>query len=152
MYGPVATTCVLYVDGFLASNFDAYSLGTGTVIGITSAAATPTPDGLESLMMSVFGSGQVIPEIGLRLPGLDGTPWMSVKYVVYSLATLAVKARSKEYLTSLQVTSRFTGGENFTPWRIFTVIVLLSDEISGGPSARSGCGSLEPGLKLYSGR
>ena len=40
MYGPVATTCVLYVDGVLASNFSAYSFGTGIVIGITSDDAT----------------------------------------------------------------------------------------------------------------
>src|SRR3954453_22596482 len=152
MYGPVATTCVLYVDGFLASNFLAYSSGTGAVIGITSAAATPTPEGLESWMTSVFGSGQVMPEIGLNEPGFLGAPVMSVKYVVYSLATFAVNARSKAYLTSLQDTARLTGGENFTPLRILTVIVLLSEDSCGGPSARSGTGSLEPGLNEYSGR
>src|SRR4051812_28268486 len=152
MYGPVETTCVLYVEGFFLSNFSAYSLGTGTVIGITSAAATPTPEGLESLMTSVLGSGQVMPEIDLNEPGFFGAPAMSVKYVVYSLATLAVKARSNAYLTSSQFASRLTGGENFTPFLILTVIVLLSEAISGGPSARSGCGSLEPGLKEYSGR
>src|SRR3954470_23837543 len=148
MYGPVETTWVLYVDGLLASYLLACSSGTGTVIGITSAAATPTPDSFDSLMTSVCGSGQVMPEIGFSEPGFLGAPTMSVKYVVYSLATLAVKARSKAYLTSLHWAARFTGGENFTPSLILTVIVLLSDEICGGPSARSGTGSLDPGLKL----
>jgi hypothetical protein len=41
-------------------------------------------------------------------------------------------------LTSAEVTSRLTGGENFTPLRIFTVIVFPSSEISGSVSARSG--------------
>src|SRR3954452_13818907 len=148
MYGPVAMTCVLYVDGFLASYFLAYSCGTGAVIGMTSAAATPTPAGFDSLMTSVLSSGVVMPEIDLKEPGFFGAPTMSVKYVVYSLATLAVKARSKAYLMSFEVTTRLTGGENFTPSLIFTVMVLLSDEICGGPSARSGWGSLDPGLKL----
>src|SRR3954454_24402302 len=153
MYGPVNTTCVLYVDGFLASYFLAYSSGTGAVIGMTSAAATPTPAGLESWMTRVWSSGVVMPEIDLKEPGFFGAPTMSVKYVVYSLATLAVKARSKAYLTSLEVTSRLTGGPNFTPLRIMTVIVLLSDEICGSPSARSGTGfSASPGLNEYSGR
>src|SRR4051794_16879086 len=148
MYGPVETTCVLYVDGFFASNVFAYSCGTGTVIGMTSAAATPTPAGFDSLITSVFGSGQVMPEIDLKEPGLVGAPAMSVKYVVYSFATFAVNARSNAYLTSLHCTSRLTGGENLMPLFIFTVTVLLSDEICGGPSATSGCGSLDPGLKL----
>ena len=38
MYGPVNTVYWSYVDGVLASNFEAYSFGTGVVIGITSAA------------------------------------------------------------------------------------------------------------------
>ena len=38
MYGPVKTTFLSYVDGLVLSNFDAYSRGTGIVIGITSAA------------------------------------------------------------------------------------------------------------------
>jgi hypothetical protein len=42
------------------------------------------------------------------------------------------------YLTSAVVTSRLTGGENFTPERIFTVTVLPSAEMSGALSARSG--------------
>src|SRR3954454_16059582 len=148
MYGPVETTCVLYVDGFLASYFCAYSLGTGTVIGMTRAAATPTPDGLLSLMTSVWLSGVSMPLIGLYEPGFLGAPTMSVKYVPYWPPTFSVKKRSKAYLTSLEVTSRLTGGENFTPERSLTVTVLLSEEICGGPSARSGTGSLEPGLKL----
>ena len=65
MYGPVATTCVLYVDGFFASNFFAYSSGTGAVIGITSAAATATAGGSLSLKTIVWSSGVVMPEIGL---------------------------------------------------------------------------------------
>jgi hypothetical protein len=40
MYGPVKATCWSYVDGVLLSYFTAYSLGTGTVIGITSACET----------------------------------------------------------------------------------------------------------------
>ncbi len=64
-----------------------------------------------------------------------------------------MNARSNAYLTSLEVTSRFTGGENFTPERSFTVIFLLSAEISGSPSARSGTGfSASSGSKEYSGR
>src|SRR3954470_20445053 len=129
MYGPVNTTCVLYVDGFLASYFLAYSCGTGTVIGITSAAATPTPLGLLSLMTSVWWSGVVRPEIVLNEPGLEGAPTMSAKYVVYWPPTFSVKARSIAYLTSFDVTARLTGGENFTPLRILTVTVFASSEI-----------------------
>jgi hypothetical protein len=51
-----------------------------------------------------------------------------------------VKARSKAYLMSAALTSRSTGGAYLTPRLIFTVRVLLSDEISGSPSARSGIG------------
>ncbi len=59
--------------------------------------------------------------------------------------------RSIAYLTSLDVTSRFTGGLNFTPLRILTVMVLRSCEIWGLLAARSGTGSLAlSGLKLYS--
>ena len=64
-----------------------------------------------------------------------------------------MNARSNAYLMSLVVTSRLTGGENFTPERIFTVMVLLSSEICGSPSARSGTGvSASSGLNEYSGR
>jgi hypothetical protein len=53
----VATTCVLYVEGFLASNSFAYSSGTGIVIGMTSAAATTAASGRASLISSVVSSG-----------------------------------------------------------------------------------------------
>ncbi len=77
------TTLLLYVDGFFLSNFAAYSSGTGTVIGITSAAATVPADGLLSLMTSVWSSGVVIPEMsGIPSAGLLGAPTMSPKYPV----------------------------------------------------------------------
>jgi len=61
--------------------------------------------------------------------------------------------RSIAYLTSLDVTSRLTGGLNFTPGLIFTVSVFPSFAISGGPSARSGSGLIaSSGLNEYSGR
>ena len=64
-----------------------------------------------------------------------------------------MNARSNAYLTSAAVTSRLTGGEKRTPGRSLTVIVLLSAEISGSPSARSGTGvSASSGSKEYSGR
>ena len=48
------------------------------------------------------------------------------------------------------MTSRFTGGAYLTPFLMWTVIVLLSDEISGGPVARSGTGLIESsGLNEY---
>ena len=40
MYGPVKATYWSYFDGVLLSYFTAYSFGTGTVIGITSACET----------------------------------------------------------------------------------------------------------------
>ena len=67
--------------------------------------------------------------------------------------TVFEKPLSSAYATSLDVTTRFTGGENLTPWRIFTVTVLPSAEMSGGPSARSGTGVFaSSGLYEYSGR
>ena len=64
-----------------------------------------------------------------------------------------VKARSMAYLMSAVVTSRLTGGANLMPCLILTVIVLLSAEICGSPSARSGIGFCESsGLNEYSGR
>jgi hypothetical protein len=54
------------------------------------------------------------------------------------LFTELKKPRSTAYLTSLDVTTRSTGGENFTPSLIFTVTTLPSSEICGSPSARSG--------------
>jgi hypothetical protein len=51
---------------------------------------------------------------------------------------------------SAVVTARFTGGEYLIPGLMWTVIVLLSDEISGGPVARSGTGfSASSGLNAY---
>src|SRR3954465_1630870 len=91
-----------------------------------------------------------MPEISLYLPGLVGAPSMAAKYVAYWPPTFSEKKRSMAYLTSLEVTSRFTGGENFTPLRILTVTVFLSAEISGSPSARSGTGLAESwGLNEY---
>jgi hypothetical protein len=59
-------------------------------------------------------------------------------------------ARSKAYLMSFDVTSRFTGGAYLTPFLMWTVIVLLSAETSGGPVARSGTGWTESvGLNEY---
>ncbi len=59
-------------------------------------------------------------------------------------------ARSKAYLMSLVVTSRLTGGAYLMPFLMWTVIVLLSDEISGSPSAMSGTGLTElSGLNEY---
>jgi len=56
-------------------------------------------------------------------------------------------------LTSFVVTTRLTGGENLMFGLIFTVTVLPSDEISGGPDARSGCAVFgSSGLNEYSGR
>src|SRR3954468_8094495 len=80
MYGPVATTCVLYVEGFFASNFFAYSSGTGIVIGMTSAADTRTASGRFSLNTIVWSSGVVMPEIDLTpFVGDLGAPWIELK-------------------------------------------------------------------------
>src|SRR3954466_16013363 len=80
MYGPVKTTFWLYVDGFLASNFFAYSGGTGIVSGITSAAATVAPLGWVSFRTSVWSSGVWMPEmVGMPLDGVFGAPWIVPK-------------------------------------------------------------------------
>src|SRR5919197_708518 len=80
MYGPVKATCVLYVDCALASNFFAYSSGTGIVIGMTRAATNDTAVGSLSLKTIVWSSGVVMPEIGLTpLVGLLGAPSMTWK-------------------------------------------------------------------------
>src|SRR4051795_3416730 len=80
MYGPVATTCVLYVEGFFASNLLAYSSGTGIVIGITRAADTRTASGRLSLNTIVWSSGVVMPEIGLTpLVGVFDAPSIELK-------------------------------------------------------------------------
>src|SRR3954454_10055375 len=153
MYGPVATTCVLYVDGFLASYFFAYSSGTGIVIGITSAAETTKDSGRLSLKTIVWSSGVVMPEIDLTpLVGSFGTPWIELKDVPYWPPTFTEKKRSKAYLMSFDVTARLTGGANLMPGLILTVMVFRSSEICGFSAATSGIGSLEPGLKPYSGR
>jgi hypothetical protein len=56
-------------------------------------------------------------------------------------------------LTSAEVTSRLTGGAYLIPVLSLTVMLLLSSEIWGSPSARSGRGlSLSSGLNEYSGR
>ena len=52
-------------------------------------------------------------------------------------------ARSIAYLMSAVLTTRLTGGAYLIPGLMWTVIVLLSDEISGGPVARSGTGLTE---------
>src|SRR4051794_9810361 len=143
MYGPLNATCVLYVDGFLASNFDAYSLGTGTVIGITRAATNETAVGVLRWKTIVESSGVSMPEIGLTpVVGFCGAPSMMLKYPGYWPPTLTEKKRSTAYLTSAEVTARLTGGAYLMPDLILTVTVFLSAEIWASPSARSGTGLL----------
>src|SRR5919197_6406355 len=116
MYGPVAMTCVLYVEGFLASNFFAYSSGTGAVMGITSADDTLTACGSLSLNTIVWSSGVSMPEMDLTpLVGDEGAPTIELKYEAYWPPTLTEKNRSNAYLTPWLVTSRRTGGRNLTP-------------------------------------
>ena len=81
MYGPVKATYWSYFDGVLASNFLAYSSGTGTVIGITSACETSGALGVLSLRTIVVSSGVSMPEIGLMSPLLAfaGVPTMELK-------------------------------------------------------------------------
>ena len=51
---------------------------------------------------------------------------------------------------SWALTARLTGGAYLTPGLMWTVTVLLSAEISGGPVARSGTGFSElSGLNEY---
>src|SRR3954470_13495596 len=154
MYGPLNATCVLYVDGFLASNLPAYSLGTGTVIGITRAATNETAVGSLRWKTIVWSSGVSMPEIGLTpVVGLAGAPLMTANEPGYWPPTLTEKKRSIAYLTSLEVTARLTGGAYLTPWRILTVTVFLSSETWASSAARSGTGLLaSSGLKEYSGR
>jgi hypothetical protein len=52
--------------------------------------------------------------------------------------TVLKKPRSIAYLTSLDVTTRLTGGENLTSLRSLIVTVLASAETSGAAEARSG--------------
>ena len=64
----------------MRSNFFAYSSGTGTLIGIASAAATVTAVALSSSNTIVRSSGVLIPEMSLMAPGSSGAPLMSLKY------------------------------------------------------------------------
>src|SRR3954469_21840895 len=99
MYRPVATTWVLYVEGFFASYFFAYSWGTGALIGITSAADTLTASGWLSLNAVVVSAGVVMPEIDLApVDGFVGAPTIELKYDGYWPPTLIEKKRSKAYL------------------------------------------------------
>src|SRR4051794_31970542 len=94
-----------------------------------------------------------MPEIGLTPGvGLAGAPLIGQYSVTYPFGTFAEKARSIAYLTSFDVTSRFTGGLNLMPFLIFTVTDFLSGEISGGAAARSGGFVVSDGLYEYGGR
>src|SRR3954447_11426245 len=148
MYGPVATTCSLYVDGACSSNFDAYSLGTAAVTGITRNEAKPMPCALVSSKVILYGSlgSSLMPGTSWTAPGFAGAPLMKLKYVVYWFGTFFENARSNAYLTSLAWISRLTGGANLTPFLSSTVTVFLSPEIWGALSARSGRGFVSPGL------
>ena len=90
----------------------------------------------------VWSSGVVMPEISSALPSWNSlTPSMSLmKAPTYGPLTFLVNARSIAYLTSLVVTSRFTGGLNFTPVRILIVSDLPSSAISGGTFGEVGLG------------
>ncbi len=124
-----------------ASYFAAYSFGTGIVIGICSASTTICAFGSVSLKTIVSLSGVVMPAI--EPPSAFGTPSTALKYVCrYGFATFGLAARSNAYLTSSAVTSRLTGGENFHPFLMCTVTVLLSDETCGCPSASTGLASV----------
>src|SRR3954451_4866193 len=81
MYGPGKATYWLYYDGMLESMFFAYSSGTGTVIGITSACETSGALAVLSFRMSVVSSGVSMPEIGLMSPLLAfaGVPTIELK-------------------------------------------------------------------------
>jgi len=117
---------------------------------MTRADDTLTACGALSFSTSVWSSGVWMPEIGLTpLVGVFGAPSIELKYEVYWPPTFAEKNRSRAYLTSFEVTARFTGGLNLTPCLILTVMVFRSSEICGLPSARSGTGSVAlSGLKL----
>src|SRR4029079_8472387 len=107
-----------------------------------------------SLKTMVVSSGVSIPEIGLMSPllGLSGVPRIELNQApAYPLGTSLENARSKAYLMSFVVTTRFTGGAYLMPGLMCTVIVLVSAETSGGPVARSGTGWTESvGLNEYS--
>src|SRR5919197_4001734 len=76
MYGPVNDWYWSNFDGVLLSYLLAYSSGTGTVIGITSACDTSGALGSFSLKTMVESSGVSMPEIGLLSPALafSGVP------------------------------------------------------------------------------
>src|SRR5919201_6607612 len=108
MYGPVKATYWSYVDGDLASNFDAYSSGTGVEIGSAKACVTSAALGLESLKTMVWSSGVSMPGMsGTVFAGLLGAPTMSRKYApAYGDGKWLENARSNAYLMSFEVTSR----------------------------------------------
>src|SRR5919197_2130416 len=76
MYGPVKVWYWSNFDGVLLSHFAAFSLGTGTVIGITRACETSGASAVFSLKTIVWSSGVAMREIGLMSPmlGLSGVP------------------------------------------------------------------------------
>ena len=76
MYGPVATWCSPYVDGFSASYCFAYSSGTGELTGRVRAPVTPAAVVLVSLISSVVSSGAVIPLMSGAPP--VGLSWASL--------------------------------------------------------------------------
>ncbi len=56
------------------------------------------------------------------------------------------------YFTSADVTSRFTGGLNLMPFRMWTVTVFPPFDTTGMLAARSGTGRMLFGLYASSGR
>ena len=63
MYGPVATWCWPYSDGFSRSNLAAYSSGTGALSVSASAPASTPPVGRSSRKTIVRSSGVRMPLI-----------------------------------------------------------------------------------------
>ena len=90
---------------------------------------------------------------GTVVGGFVGAPTTSPKYAgTYPFATLEAKPRSIAYLTSADVTSRFTGGLKRTPLRMRTVTVRPSPETVGMAAARSGTALTLDGRNASSGR
>src|SRR4051794_30295522 len=155
MYGPVNTTLFPYDDGVSESNFFAYSSGTGADTGSESVWITTADSGCVSLKTIVWSSGVWMPLMsGATVGSFLTAAWASLKpssaprYTeVYPFATPGKMLRSIAYLTSLDVTSRFTGGLNLIPLCRWKVIVLSSDDTSGAPSARSGDGWVSAGCQ-----
>ncbi len=81
MYGPVNDWYWSNFDGVLLSNLLAYSSGTGTVIGITSACDTSGALGVFRWKTIVVSSGVSMPEIGLMSPvfAFSGVPAIELK-------------------------------------------------------------------------